>query len=46
MPQQKQPTLILDQHTATNTSADIFYTMAVIAYAKLLKQQPNLKEQG
>ena len=36
-PQQQQPTLVLDRHTATTASSDLFYTMAVIAYSKLVK---------
>lgn len=43
MPNAPQPTLILDKNVATTTSADIFYTMAIIAYAKLLKDSPSLK---
>jgi len=37
VPNAQQPTMMLDKHTATTTSADIFYTMAVIAYSKLVK---------
>lgn len=36
-PNQQQPTLILDRHMATTTSSDLIYTMAVVAYARLLK---------
>jgi len=42
-PNQQQPTLILDPHTATTTSPDLIFTMAVISYGKLLKQHPQLK---
>lgn len=45
-PNQVQPTLLLDTHTATTTSSDLIFTMAVIAYSKLLKEQPVLKEEG
>lgn len=45
-PNAPQPTLLLDKHTATTTSHDIFYTMAVIAYAKLIKEDPTLKTEG
>ena len=45
-PNQQQPTLIFDKHAATTTSADVFYTMAIIAYAKLVKEQPTLQQEG
>ena len=45
-PNAQQPTLILDKHTATTTSPDIFYTMAVIAYARLSKEDPSIKIEG
>jgi Na+/citrate or Na+/malate symporter len=45
-PNQQQPTLLLTSQQATTTSADIFYTMALIAYSKLVKQQPELKHEG
>ena len=37
MPQQQQPTIMFDKHVASTASADLFYTMAVIAYSKLAK---------
>jgi hypothetical protein len=45
-PNQAQPTLLLDTHTATTTSSDLIFTMSIIAYSKLLKEQPILKEEG
>ena len=45
-PNRPQPSLLLPTHTATSASHDIFFTMAVIAYAKLIKEQPNIKEEG
>jgi hypothetical protein len=45
-PNAQQPTILMDRHTATTTSADIFYTMAVIAYAKLAKEDPSIKLEG
>lgn len=45
-PNQAQPTLILSTHLATTTSADLIYTLAVIAYSKLLKDQPSIKQEG
>lgn len=45
-PQQQQPTLIFDAHTATTTSHDLIYTLSIISYSKLLLSQPNLKIEG
>ena len=45
-PNQQQPTLLLNKHQATTTSSDIFYTMAVLSFAKLAKEQPSLKIEG
>ena len=45
-PQQQQPTLILDAHTATSTSHDLIYTLAIISYSKLLVAQPALRTEG
>lgn len=45
-PNLPKPTLLLTQHTATTTSSDIIYTMAVIAYASLVKKVPTLKIEG
>lgn len=42
-PNQPQPTLILSTHLATTTSPDLIYTLAIIAYSKLLKEQPSIK---
>lgn len=46
LPNQMQPTLILDRHTATSTSSDLIYTMAVVSYAKLVKQHASIKFEG
>jgi len=43
-PHQQQPTLLLDTHTATNTSPDLIYTFSILSYSKLLTQQPQLKD--
>jgi hypothetical protein len=45
-PQQQQPTLIFDSHTATTTSHDLFYTLAIISYSKLINAQPSLRVEG
>lgn len=41
-----QPTILLDGLTARSTSIDVIYTMGLMAYCKLVKQQPKLKEFG
>ena len=46
LPNQQQPTLILDRHTATSTSSDLIFTMAVVSYAKLVKQHAAIKFEG
>lgn len=43
---QQQPTLLLDTNTASNASHDLFYTLAIISYSKMLSVQPLLKEEG
>jgi len=45
-PSQQQPTLLLDTHTASTTSHDLIYTLAIISYSKLLSQQAGLKIEG
>lgn len=45
-PNQQQPTLLLDAHTATTTSHDLIFTMGVVAYGKLLKNHRELKLEG
>jgi hypothetical protein len=45
-PNQNKPTLLLDTHTASTTSSDIVYTMAVISYSQILKSHPQLKLEG
>jgi len=45
-PNQQQPTLLLDAHTATTTSHDLIFTMAIVAYGKMLKNHRELKLEG
>ena len=45
-PLAQQPTLILPKHTASTISTDIVYTMAVIAYSKLVKEDERIKVEG
>lgn len=45
-PQKHQPTLLFDPHTASTTSHDLIYTLAIISYSKLLNVQPSLRLEG
>lgn len=41
-----QPSILLDPQVARNTSVDIIYTMAILSYGKLVKEQGHLTEEG
>jgi hypothetical protein len=45
-PTPQQPTLLFDPHTASTTSHDLIYTLAIISYSKLLTVQPSLRTEG